>query len=53
VEYESVSNVNQFQIENLSKGKQVIPLLEERDTQWVNALTPNFSKLKFGNNEVK
>jgi len=28
-----VSNVNQFQIENLSKGKQVI-LLEERDT-WV------------------
>jgi len=30
----ALSNVNQFLVEHLSKGKEVIPLLEERDTQW-------------------
>jgi len=35
----ALSNVNQFLVEHLS-SKEVIPLLEERDTQWVNADTP-------------
>jgi len=40
----ALSNVNQFLVEHLSKG-EVIPLLEERDTQWVNALTPATSRV--------